>query len=333
MDQKLYLSYKKSQELFKQYSKSYYLGSMLFSFEKFKHICAFYGLVRYVDDIVDTNKLTSKEKTHKLNNTKKQFFFLYNISKCNLEKVNWDNYPIIFYSVFYTIHTLEIPRELFVRFFKSMEMDLEKFKYNTYDDLLDYMDGSAAMVGEVMLYIMKCDTNYYDQKIDSFTRFAKSLGVAFQLTNFIRDINEDISMNPSRIYMPQLELQQFNINLNEYKLTKKIDNKFISFIDFQINKNKDIYKFSQIGIDNLHINDKKSINLSKILYSKILDKIQDNEYKLFSDKIKVSFLEKLWLVYANLSFTSLITILYNYISYSYFFYNNFFNNNDQMLIK
>jgi 15-cis-phytoene synthase len=327
MDKKLYLSYKNNQELFKQHSKSYYLGSMLFSFEKFKHICTFYGLFRYVKDIVDANNIPIKEKKHKLNDIKKLFFFLYNISKCNLEKVNWDKYPIIFYSVFYTIHTLEIPKELFVRFFKSMEMDLEKFKYETYDHLLDYMDGSAAIVGEVMLYIMKCDSNYYDQKIDSFIRFAQSLGVAFQLTNFIRDINEDISMDPSRIYMPQNELEQFNINLNEYKLTKKIDHKFIEFIEFQINKNKEIYKFSQIGIDNLNVSDKKAINLSKILYSKILDKIQDKEYKLFDDKIRVNFLEKLWLVYTNLSFTLLITVIYNYISYSYFFYENFCSDN------
>ena len=98
------------------------------------------------------------------------------------------------------------------------------------------------------------------------------------------------------------------------------------FIKQQIERNKLQYSVSQIGINILSPNDKCAINLSKILYSRILDKIEEKNYELFSStKIKVSFKEKMFIIYENIGIIKFIKIIINYIRYSYFFWIYFIN--------
>lgn len=313
----LYNSYKSCQQLFKQYSKSYYLGATLFDFEKFKHICAFYGLVRVVDNIVDGDN-TIEEKTEQLELFINKFFCLYD---SDLESCYWVDYHPIMPAVFNTIHQLKLPRDLFERFFASMKMDLVKYSYETFTELEHYMDGSAVIVGEVMLYIMSYKCRFYDNKFKELLPYARDLGVAFQLTNFIRDIKEDLEMDPSRIYIPTYFLKCYDIDLNYYNKEGIIDTNFREFIKCQINLNREIYKNAQYGINKLEPIHKMSINMSKILYSTILKYIENADYKLLeSKKIKVPFKDKLLLMYKNIPLFMFFKMLINYVLYSYFMF-------------
>jgi len=317
----LYNSYKLCQQLFLKHSKSYYLGAMLFNFEKFKHICAFYGLVRTADDIVD-NSIDLNEKKAKLTAFCYEFFTLYDLYYINQIPINskeWEKYHPIMKAVFHTITIIGLPRNLFERFFNSMKMDLQKHNYKTFTELEEYMDGSASVVGEIMMYIMAHNCDYYDSdKFKTLTRYSRDLGIAFQLTNFIRDIKEDLIMIPPRIYIPKYFLDCYDINFYEYNKTKIIDAKFKDFMKCQFDLNKEIYNNAQFGINELHPEHRLAIQTSKNLYSEILVYIEKADYDVFGKKILVPFQDKLKIMYKTLSIFHFFKMMFNYITYTYF---------------
>lgn len=336
-----YKSYKECKNIFKTYSKSYYLGSMIFPFEKFIHICAFYGLVRVADNIVDSKNLSENEKCEKLNEFIENFFNIYDLKDEDYKIIKnnnkfWCKYHDIFRALFKTIKEIKLERQLFERFFKSMKMDLEKYNYQTYWELEKYIDGSAAVIGEVMLKIMMYKDDYYvknpynSSERFEFTKqnrmsYANLLGNSFQMTNFIRDIREDYNMNPRRIYLPLEEINVYKLNFEKYNNEGVVDINFKEFITEQISRNKVLYTFSDIGINMLSPNDKAAIKLSRILYSRILDKIEEKDYELFApEKIKVGFMEKMKIILNNIGLFNFIKIVIHYISYSYFFIIFFF---------
>ena len=87
-----------------------------------------------------------------------------------------------------------------------MAMDLKVTGYRTYDDLLGYMEGSAAVIGTMMLPILGLSAGA-DPVVAR--RSARQLGFAFQLTNFIRDVGEDLERG--RIYLPEEDLDRFGV--------------------------------------------------------------------------------------------------------------------------
>src|SRR5439155_11185611 len=93
--------------------------------------------------------------------------------------------------------------EDFAAFLRSMAMDLTVTSYDTYDDLLGYMSGSAAAIGTMMLPILGA------RDLAAAREPARQLGLAFQLTNFIRDVAEDLDRG--RIYLPLKDLAEFGV--------------------------------------------------------------------------------------------------------------------------
>ena len=313
MTQKIiHQSYIESQNLFQKYSKSYYLGALLFSYSEFKLICAFYGFVRFIDDIVDSNLLNLAQKTIRLNHARDVFFLLYD----NREHMRnycpqfFMEYPIS-PAIIDTINKLNLPRRIFERFFNSMEMDLTATRYATYSELQKYMKGSAEIVGEVMLHIMLPNDR------DRLLPYAQKLGEAFQLTNFIRDIKEDYDMFPQRVYIPKEFITKHNVSLDKYWTSGEVDTEFLLMAREIIALNWKLYGEAQQGIVSLPRSKRGAIQLSKDLYSSILIQIKKNNYELFGNKIKVPFLNKLWITYNTLGVFGLGKVLVNYCVYPF----------------
>jgi phytoene synthase len=101
-------------------------------------------------------------------------------------------------AVIHTVITRRIDPGCFDRFFNAMAMDLTTSTYQTWEDLRDYMEGSAAVIGEMMLPVLEPIS-------EAAKPPARSLGLAFQLTNFLRDVGEDLDRG--RIYLPQDDLR------------------------------------------------------------------------------------------------------------------------------
>ena len=319
-------SYKVCHKIFKKNAKTYYIGSLLFDYEKFLHICAFYGLVRVVDDIVDLEKDIDK-KIDKIQNFESTFFSIIdkNLHERKLlinNNLFWKNYHNIMRAVINTSNVIGISREIYSKFFKSMKMDLYKYHYNNYNELEEYMDGSAAVIGEVMLNIIKHNNKAPIYNTPDMIKYARKLGYAFQLTNFIRDIKEDMDMIPSRIYIPIDDQKKFKCNLKEYNSIKN-DKNFKNLIEFQLKRCDKIYQSANIGINKIDANNRFSILISKILYSEINNKIRKNNYNI-SNRTRINSCEKFSLLFNELSFCQFIriifVILFNYVYYNILLY-------------
>lgn len=312
-------SYKKSQIIFKNYSKSYYLGGHFFEYNKFKQVCSLYSFLRIIDNVIDSNN-TIEFKKKKLYDFQNKFLKAYeeynNYNSLEvLSNYEWYEYKDHILGIFHTFYNLNVNIILINKFFKSMEMDLYKYEYNNFKELLGYMDGSACIVGEIMYLIMNQCNHENDKNMNNY---ARNLGIAFQMTNFIRDYEEDFEMKPKRIYFPIEEQNIFRIDLNNYDNTYEDCNQK-DFFKFQIDKTKNYYIEAYKGITKLNNKYKKGIYLSWKMGVGILEKIEKNNYDL-SKYNNLSKLEKIKIVFQIFNLIEIIKLFLNYLLYNYIYF-------------
>ena len=176
-------SYALCREFNKRHGTTYYWSTKVLPRVKQHHVHALYAFARYADDIVDEipsqggRDVPTEVRAAALADFGEQFF-------ADLERGRSDD-PVL-KAVVHTVRAFDIAPSAFERFLRSMTMDLTVASYQTWDDLLDYMDGSAAVIGEMMLPILE------PGDLEAARPHARDLGNAFQLTNFLRDIDEDL---------------------------------------------------------------------------------------------------------------------------------------------
>jgi phytoene synthase len=162
-------------------------------------------------------------------------------------------------------------------------MDLTITSYETWKDLCCYMDGSAAVIGEMMLPIL--------EPLDpAATPHARDLGDAFQLTNFLRDVAEDLDRG--RVYLPQEDLRRYGADPNRREVTLE----WIELMRFEIARCRRLYVSADIGIGMLPPRSARCVRAARMLYSRILDVIEEQGYDVFSRRARVPTWQKAALV-------------------------------------
>ena len=266
-------SYAKCKELNKRYGTTYYWSANVLPRIKRHHVHALYGFCRYADDIVDDmGPAPVAERAAALKAFGDQFFI-------DLDAGN-SNDPVL-KAVVHTVKAFDIDTELFRKFLQSMTMDLTVETYETYDDLVEYMDGSAAVIGEMMLPIL-------EPSDEAATEPARDLGFAFQLTNFLRDIDEDLDRG--RVYIPQEDLRKFGVDLH----TRKATPEFVALMRFEIERARELYRSADSGNAYLPPSSAACITAARNLYSGILDQIEDVDYDVFADRVSVPTSKKVF---------------------------------------
>lgn len=202
-----------SKVITQRYSTSFSLGIKAFDKKYRNPIYAIYGFVRYADEIVDTFHEYNKEELFK---NFKADTYLAIAQKISLN-------PVL-HSFQYTVNKFNISHDLIDAFLHSMEMDIDKSKYNQ-DQYNEYIYGSAEVIG-LMCVMVFCEG---DQKLyDELTPNARSLGAAFQKINFLRDIKSDYQER-GRVYFPGVEFENFcetQKKLIEQDIQKDFDHGF-----------------------------------------------------------------------------------------------------------
>ena len=188
-------AYERCRALHREHGRTYYLATRLLPAWKRRHVHALYGFTRYADEIVDrTEALPPAERAARLTEWSDRF-----LAGLRGEPVDDPLLP----AVLHTIAVFDLDLDDFAKFLRSMAMDLTVTSYPTYDDLLDYMEGSAAVIGTMMLPILGSPDPAAAREP------ARQLGLAFQLTNFIRDVAEDLDRG--RVYLPVEDLARFGL--------------------------------------------------------------------------------------------------------------------------
>ena len=169
-------------------------------------------------------------------------------------------------------------------FLAAMEQDLDVSRYPNYDALREYMRGSASAVGLMMCHVLDVRTN------SEIEAAARTLGEAMQLTNFLRDVGEDA--HRGRIYLPLEDLHAFG--LREADILKSDRSEaFVRLMKFEIERARELYALSDAGIALLPNQARKPVRLARILYSRILDRIEARNYDVFTGRARTSRFEKI----------------------------------------
>ena len=223
-------SYATCRALNKRYGTTYYWSSLVLPKEKRHHVWAVYGFCRYADDIVDDlAAVPVAERAAALEALGERLF-------ADLAAGHSDD-PIL-KALVHTIRILGLDPECFHRFLGAMAMDLVVTEYPTYDHLLGYMEGSAAVIGEMMLPILEPLT-------PAALGPARDLGLAFQLTNFLRDVDEDLDRG--RVYLPEEDLRGFGADPRR----RTVDDPWRALMRFEIDRCRALYRSADGGIEML----------------------------------------------------------------------------------
>jgi len=271
LDPELRASYQECKRLNSLHGKTYYLATLLLPAAKRPFVHALYGFARYADEIVDdlASTLSPKEKAEVLHKWS---------SEVLLGLKTGQSSDVVGRALIDTVKRFDIPQQHFIDFLHSMEMDLTITEYQTYEDLYEYVYGSAAVIGLEMVPILGGDT------VNSLNA-AKDLGVAFQLANFIRDVAEDLDRG--RVYLPLQELAEHGVTrqmLEARVLTPEI----ISALKFHIARVRQLQKSAAPGIALLDKTSQPCIKAASQLYCGIVDEVEKIGYDIFNKRAKTS---------------------------------------------
>jgi len=264
------------QRLHRKHGTTYYFATRRFPAESRRRTHAVYAFVRVPDEWVDNPNGTSFQQREKLLSGWRSQLIR------GLDGVPPDH-PVMraFCDV---VRETGMPLEEPLLFLDAMNQDLFVDRYETYDDLRRYMRGSAAAVGMMMCCVIGAPGS------TRVHRAAKALGEAMQLTNFLRDVGED--SRRGRIYLPAEDLASFGV-LESDLLKGRVTPEFENLMRFEIARNRALYEEADAGIPLLPSEAQRAIRLARILYSKILDKIEERDFDVFTGRAHTTKLEKL----------------------------------------
>lgn len=274
MDTDLAAAYDRCRELHRRHGRTYYLATRLLPAWKRRHVHALYGFTRYADEIVDrTADAPPAVRAARLRAWSARFL-------AGLRGAPVDD-PLL-PAVLHTIAVFDLDRDDFATFLRSMAMDLTVTSYATYADLLDYMEGSAAVIGTMMLPILGSSDPAAAREP------ARQLGLAFQLTNFVRDVAEDLARG--RTYLPDEDLAAFGVtraDLAAAAARRRGTPRIRRLIAYEVARARAHYAAAAPGIPLLEPGSQACMRTAYALYGGILDEVAAQGYDVFARRARV----------------------------------------------
>ena len=272
MKPELIASYRSAEAVARSRSNFYY-SFVVLPQEKRRAFCAVYAFMRQCDDISDGSAGT-KEKSEMLRHWRSQL-------DAALSETPGEN-PIL--PAFRdTLAKFSIPAEYFHWILDGAEMDLRICGYETFDDLYKYCFNVASAVGLVCLQIF----GFAEPRAK---KYAEQCGIAFQLTNILRDVKEDAEQG--RIYLPVEDLRKFGYSPEE--LRKGIaDERFRKLMQFEADRAREYYRSARNLLPLVEKTSKPALWAMIQMYERILDRIVQRQFDVFRQPIHLANSEKL----------------------------------------
>lgn len=278
----LKLSLKWSREMTRVFSKGFYLSTYLMPSELRRDVFALYGFCRYTDNIGDSPRQRSMEEIfHELNHWRDELRSAY--------KSGESQNPIMNAFVHVALEK-KIPLSLPLELVDGVQSDIQTESYPDFNSLRKFCYQVASVVGVMMTYVI----GYHDE--EAF-RHAESLGIAMQLTNILRDINEDWELH-RKIFLPADEMERFGVKPGDIAAGKVTGN-FVKLMRFEIDRARGYYHDAHRGIGLLARRGRPSIRAAAEIYSSILTEIERRNYDVFSSRPVVALPKKVSIMLKN----------------------------------
>ncbi len=268
--------FKKTKDIIRHYGTGYYRATLLFPRRIKEATWIVYTFVRLPDEIVDT--VVPGSDPEAALETWIQGWRAYLAGGAPAEE--------IFPAFKKVCDDYQIPYEYAQIFLDAMKQDLTVARYATYQDLEQYMYGSAVMVGYMMSHII----GYRDGALPH----AKALADAMQLTNFLRDIREDYELR-NRIYIPQEDMDRFGVTESHIR-DHIVDDAWRALMRFEIERARTLYRSGNEGVVLLDPQGRKAVSVASRMYEGILDRIEKQAYDVFVSRAQLSPYQKTWVI-------------------------------------
>ncbi len=280
--QHLKLSLKMSREMTKTFSKGFYLSTFLMPSRLRRDVFALYGFCRYTDNIGDSPRQRSTDEiVQELEHWREELRFAY--------KSGESQNPIM--NAFVNVALDKgIPIGLPLELIDGVQSDLLTASYPDFISLRKFCYQVASVVGVMMTYII----GYSD---GSAFQHAESLGIAMQITNILRDINEDWQLH-GKIFLPEDDMKRFGVTRADIA-NGNINENFIGLMKYEIERARGYYKDAERGIELLSKSGRPSIRAAAKIYASILDTIEARGYDVFSSRAVVATPKKLSIMVQN----------------------------------
>ncbi|MEX2256319.1 MAG: phytoene/squalene synthase family protein [Acidimicrobiia bacterium] len=268
-------SYARCRQLNKAHGVTFYALTFLLPRVKRHHVHALYGFCRHADDTVDELGSVSVEKRARALSDYGDRFF------ADLDRGDSDD--LVLKAVVHTVTAFDLNPDCFRRYLRSMSMDLTVTDYETFDDLLDYMDGSAAAIAEMMLPILEPTSG------EAVTH-ARDLAVGFQLTNLLRDVAPDLDRQ--RVYVPQEDLERFDAD----PWLRRTTPEWRALMKFEIARTRGYFVSADRGLPLLSAASARCIRAVSMLQREVLEQIDSADGDVFSGRARVPTARKAFVV-------------------------------------
>jgi phytoene synthase len=264
-------AYERCRRLHARHGRTYYLATLLLPRWKRPHVHALYGFVRYADEIVDdlASTLDPPAKAAALHAWGQRLL-------AGLDGAPVDD-PVL-PAVLHTVRAFDLDPGDLQQFLASMAMDLRTTSYATYQELCAYMEGSAAAIGTMMTPILESSDP------PAARTHARQLGLAFQLTNFIRDLAEDHARG--RVYLPAEDLDRFGVRRQELA-GGPASPAVRDLVAFEIARARAHYGAAEPGIALLAPSSRPCVRVAFDLYGAILGEVERAGYQVLDRRVTV----------------------------------------------
>jgi phytoene synthase len=266
-------SYEYCRRVARTRAKNFYYSFVVLSAQQRKAMCAIYAFMRYCDDLSDEPGATrgAIERWRR-----------------ELEEAlqgRFSGHPV-WPAFHHTVRRFGIPHEYFRAMIDGVASDLEPRRFETFDQLQRYCYQVASVVGLTTIHIFGFDT-------PAALPLAEKCGVAFQLTNILRDIKEDADRG--RIYLPAEDLRRFGVSEEDLRAGQR-NEAFRELMRHETARARAYYEESWPLLDLIHPRSRRSLWAMISIYSRLLERIESGGYDVFSRRVRLSVLEKSWIV-------------------------------------
>ena len=266
-------SYDYCRRIARSRAKNFYYSFHLLSAEQHRGMCAIYAFMRYCDDLSDEPGATvaaiDRWRTDMEDALQGRF------SGHELWPAFHD-----------TVERFRIPHEYFREMISGVASDLEPRRFETFHDLYRYCYQVASVVGLTTIHIFGFDS-------PDALPLAEKCGVAFQLTNILRDIREDAERD--RIYLPQEDLRRFGVSESDLRSGNR-NEPYLRLMRFETERARSYYNDSHPLLDLIHPRSRRSLWALITIYTRVLDRIEQRNYDVFTTRVRLSPIEKSWIV-------------------------------------
>ena len=266
-------SYEYCRRIARSRAKNFYYSFLLLSSQQRKAMCAIYAFMRYCDDLSDepgASRAAIEQWRGEM--------------EAALDG-RFSGHPV-WPAFHHTVRRFGIPRGYFLEMIEGVASDLEPRHIENFDELYRYCYQVASVVGLTTVHIFGFDTR-------SALPLAEKCGVAFQLTNILRDIREDAERG--RIYLPAEDLRRFGVTEEDLKAGRR-DERFLRLMQFEAARARAYYDESRPLLDLIHPRSRPSLVALVTIYSRLLERIERTEYDVFARRVRLSAMEKSWIV-------------------------------------